>query len=97
MSENDLSILYSTHALQRMFSRSITEEEIKNCLLNGFLVTEYPNDNPYPSRLLTATYHQRTIHIVTAYNPEEKQHIIITAYVPNPEIWNEDFTKRRTK
>ena len=97
MSENGIKILYSTHALQRMFSRSITQEEIKNCLKNGVVIAEYPNDTPYPSKLLSLSSHQRTIHIVTAYNSEENNHIIITTYVPNPNLWNEDFTSRRKK
>jgi hypothetical protein len=97
MSENNVQILYSTHALQRMFSRSITQEEVENCLIHGVIIADYPNDTPYPSKLLSFTSSIRTIHMVTAYNPEENKHIIITVYIPNPDLWNEDFTSRRKK
>ena len=73
--------------------RSITQDEVEN----GITIAEYPNDTPYPSKLLFFTSSIRTIHIVTAYNPEENKHIIITAYIPNPDLWNEDFTSRRKK
>ena len=97
MSEKSVQLLYSTHALQRMFSRSITQDEVENCLIHGITIAEYPNDTPYSSKLLSFTSSIRTIHIVTAYNPEENKHIIITAYIPNPDLWNEDFTSRRKK
>ena len=35
--------------------------------------------------------------LFVAYNSEENRHIIITAYIPNPDLWNEDFTSRRKK
>ena len=97
MSKNNIEILYSTHALQRMFSRSITQEEIETCLQNGVVIADYSNDTPYPSRLLSWTVQHRTIHIVSAYNTDENKHVIITAYIPNPALWNEDFTSRRKK
>ena len=71
MSEKSAQLLYSTHALQRMFSRSITQDEVENCLIDGITIAEYPDDTPYPSKLLSFTSSIRKIHIVTAYNPEE--------------------------
>jgi hypothetical protein len=37
----------------------------------------------------------RPIHIVVAYDEDEKRCILITVYEPDPEIWDSDFKKRR--
>ena len=46
-------ILYFTkHALQRMYERSIFEEDVESVIIHGEIIKEYPNDTPYPSYLV---------------------------------------------
>lgn len=44
--------LFRVHAIQRMYQRSITAEEVHTVIQTGETIEDYPNDLPYPSRLL---------------------------------------------
>ena len=37
---------------------------------------------------------QRPIHVVLAYDPSTRTDIVVTAYEPDPELWNDDFKSR---
>jgi len=78
-----------------MFQRVITVEEVKFIISNGAIITEYPEDTPYPSKLMFATHHSRPLHIVCSENEEENTIIIITAYEPSAENWENDFITRK--
>lgn len=47
-------IKFSSHALQRMFERSIQKDTVIEAVKNGEIIREYPEDNPYPSSLIFA-------------------------------------------
>ena len=91
----DTKIIFSNHAVQQMFQRSITVENVKFVLLNGKLVTEYPDDKPLPSRLLFAICNNRSLHVVCSENASENEIIVITAYEVSPDIWENDFITRK--
>ena len=42
---------YRTHALERMFKRSIDFSDIDEIIENLEIIEVYPSDNPYPSCL----------------------------------------------
>ncbi|MBF0212003.1 MAG: DUF4258 domain-containing protein [Magnetococcales bacterium] len=91
-----MNILLRQHALQRMFEREVSMEDIRNVLLHGLVIEEYPEDTPYPSSLWLGEDEQgRPLHVVVAENRAEKQKIIITVYHPNPTLWLSDWTTRR--
>lgn len=86
------------HALQRMFERNITLEDIRDVVHYGQIIEDYPDDTPFPSGLwLGRDAHGRPIHVVVANNAADNQYIIITAYHPNPLLWSSDWTTRRNK
>jgi hypothetical protein len=47
-----MKIVYRTHALVRMFQGRIKTEDVRWVLVNGETIEDYPEDVPYPSRLL---------------------------------------------
>jgi len=47
------------------------------------VIEEYPDDTPYPSRLILGWNGTKPLHVVIADNNEDKETIIITAYEPN--------------
>lgn len=47
-----MKVTYRVHAVTRMFERGITEEEVHRVLSEGDVIAAYPEDQPYPSRLL---------------------------------------------
>jgi len=89
------NLIFRVHAVQRMFSRNISEIEVHEVLKNGDVIEEYLEDKPYPSCLIFCHVKSRPLHIVTAINNEEKITIIITVYEPDPHLWENDFKKRR--
>jgi hypothetical protein len=54
-----------------------------------------PDDTPYPSYLLPETINGRPLHVVV-YNEVEGVLIVITAYEPDPHLWEENYTRRRS-
>jgi hypothetical protein len=90
-----VEIIFSFHALQQMFKRNISVEQVKYAILNGEEIRSYPEDKPYPSKLLLVFENEIPLHIVIAQNSIENQTIVITAYNPESDIWLEDFKTRR--
>jgi hypothetical protein len=88
------SITYRLHAVQRMFKRKISAEEVRYVLETGEVIEEYPDDTPYPSRLIVGCYKGRLIHIVEADNFDDDEIIVITVYEPDTSEWDPDCRKR---
>jgi hypothetical protein len=95
--DSSKKIYYSNHAVKQMFQRNITTHEVEYALEKGETIQEYPEDRPYPSKLLLAFYGQRPLHVVCSYNKDEKITIIITVYEPTNKIWKNDFKTRKTQ
>ena len=86
-------IIFSQHAIIRMFERSISKDYVRSALKSGVAVEVYENDFPYPSALICLHIDNRFIHVVAAKNSEDTC-VIITAYIPDKNKWNETYTGR---
>jgi len=91
----DKKLIFSNHAVQQMFQRRISVDDVKFVLINGILVTTYPDDKPLPSRLLFAKCNNRSLHVVCSENYIANEIIVITAYEASPDIWENDFVTRK--
>ena len=90
----DNNIEITQHMLYRIHQRNISYKEIKEVIMNGRIIEDYPNDFPYPSCLvLGLTLKKRTLHVVVGIG--ENKLWLITAYEPDPSKWNIDFDKRK--
>ena len=78
-----------------MFQRNISVSDVKFVISNGTIISEYPDDRPYPSKLIFAVCNKRCFHIVCSENIIENEIIIITAYEASPDIWENDFVTRK--
>ena len=87
-------IKYSAHALQQLFLRNISTDDVEEVIRKGITVVEYADDTPYPSFLLLGIIAGRPIHVVAASN-DEGTCIIVTVYEPSLELWENDFRTRR--
>lgn len=90
------------HDQARMFTSRISvldsrvnSDIIKHVIQNGSIIKEYPEDTPYPSRLILGYEEKRPVHVVSAYNPADDTEYVITAYKPDLIHWSENFTERR--
>ena len=80
-----------------MFSRSISEEEVRFVVEKGEVIENYENDTPYPSKLISGQFGLKNLHVVAAVNDADKEIIIITVYEPDPHLWDNNFKTRRQK
>ncbi len=90
-------LVFRVHAIQRMFRRRISEEEVKEVVAMGETIETYPDDRPLPSRLILGWSGPRPIHVVAADNVEVQETIIITVYQPDVEEWEQGFKRRRNR
>ena len=88
------NLVFRVHAIQRMFSRGIIEDIVRRALETAQTLQEYPDDQPYPSRLVLGWHGTQPIHMVIALNEDENQVIVITVYEPDPAEWGSDFSRR---
>jgi len=87
--------VYRVHAIERMVERGITHEDVRAVLAGGDEIESYPDDSPYPSRLVLGWQGARPIHIVVAENAHDNETIVVTVYEPAPERWAPGFERRK--
>jgi hypothetical protein len=90
-------VVFSGHAIQRMFERGISRDGVLAVIAQGETVAEYAGDNPYPSRLLLAFVAARPLHVVLASDERAGVCIVVTVYEPSADQWDEDFRTRRVR
>lgn len=88
-------LVFRLHAIQRMFERWISVEDVRQVVSGGETIREYPDDSPYPSRLLLGWIGARPLHVVAATNAADGETIVITVYEPDPSQWEADFKRKR--
>ncbi len=90
------SIDITQHAFVRALERGIDLADAIEVVKNGEVIAAYPDDKPYPSRLMLGFGHSRQpLHVVVG----ESEHgvcSIITVYRPEAELWDADFKTRKT-
>lgn len=87
-------LIFRKHAIQRMFERAISTMEVARILNHGKCIINYPDDTPFPSRLVLGWSSERPIHVVAADSPENET-IIITVYEPDPALWEPGFERKK--
>jgi Domain of unknown function (DUF4258) len=90
-------LVFRVHAIQRMFQRRISEEEVKLVVAMGETIESYPTDKPFPSRLLLGWNGSRPIHVVAADDVPAQETIIVTVYQPDPTEWESGFVRRKPR
>ncbi len=90
-----MKMVFWAHAVKRLFEREIAIDEVRAVLLEGETIEDYPHDEPYPSKLVLGWMHGRPLHVVAAFNEDVAETIGITAYEPDPDIWDPDFRTKK--
>jgi len=80
-----------------MFQRGISTDEVTEAVRFGETIEVYPDDAPYPSRLIKGVGAERTLHVVVSDNTKDEELIIITVYEPDPKLWEMDFVRRKKR
>ena len=88
------NIVITIHAAKRLEQRCIRLKEILDCIFNGEIIEQYPDDYPYPSCLTLGNMNtSKPLHTVVGTNGEQLW--IVTAYYPAPAKWFDDLKTRR--
>ena len=88
------AIKWPAHCLERMQERDISGNDVKNCIMNGEIIEDYPIDYPPPSCLIYGyTLSGKVLHVVAG--TDHTNVCIITAYFPSSKKFQEDLKPRR--
>ena len=82
-------IEWTEHAASRILQRGITRQEVKEAIMTGEIIEDYPDDYPYPSNLILG----KSLHVVCGIG--EGRVWIITAYRPSMDKWEKDLKTRK--
>jgi hypothetical protein len=93
LAKENVRLIYRVHAVLRMAERGIREEDVACVISEGKEIENYPDDRPYPSRLLLGWVGGRPIHVVIAAASHDI--IVITVYEPDPKLWEPGFERRK--
>jgi hypothetical protein len=89
-------LLFLPHAIRQMSRplRMINPQEVEVVVIQGEVIEDYPSD-PRGHSCLVLGYGEagRAVHVVCS--PKDEYLAIITAYLPDPAQWSEDFKRRR--
>ena len=87
--------IYRVHAVRRMFERGISVGDVQTVVETGETIERYPDDTPYPSRLIYGVTGGKAVHVVVEDRPEVNEIIVITAYEPDAELWEPGMRRRK--
>jgi hypothetical protein len=89
-------IFFTGHAVRRMFERGLTRSDAIMVLEQGEVIADYPDDSPLPSCLKMAFVRGKAIHVVVAEDRAAETCHVVTAYHPDPDLWEPGFRTRRS-
>jgi len=87
--------LFSDHAINQMFKRNISVDNVKFVVENGEVIMTYLHDRPYPSYLILGYINKRPLHIVVGKDDDLERCVIVTAYEPDENIWETGFKSKK--
>ena len=87
------NMVLTQHSRKRFFERGIKRQDICDTIETGEIIEDYPEDYPFPSCLILGKSGETIIHIVASIDGD--MIYLITAYVPDPDKWEDDFKTRK--
>jgi len=91
--QND-NVFITQHASERCRQRGIRKKDIRNAVMAGEIIEQYPEDFPFPSCLVFGfSTDGRVLHVVLS--DEGTGSRIITSYYPDLNKWEKDCKTRK--
>lgn len=88
------NIAVTEHARIRLYERHLCIDDIVNGINTGEIIKQYPEDKPLPSCLVLGySVKLESIHIVVSCDTDFIY--LITAYFPDPDMWENDLRTRK--
>ena len=88
-------IISFTHT-ERLRRRRIKAEDIEQAIHTGTIIENYPEDRRGASCLIFGLAGKRPLHVVCG-RLEAEEVLIITAYEPDSEEWENDWATRKSR
>ncbi len=70
-------LVFRVHAVRRMVQRQISVDDVRHVLATGEVIENYPDDTPYPSRLILGWLGVRPVHVVAADDDDQTGETIV--------------------
>ena len=87
-------VIITIHAQERLRQRGLKAKDVRNCVMTGEIIEQYPDDFPFPSCLIFGkTINGKILHVVAS--DEGTGSRIITAYFPDNIKFEDDLKTRR--
>ena len=88
----------SDHGYEEMSDEDILARDVLAGVFDGVVVEDYPTYAKGPCVLvLQRDLNRQPIHVVWGIPKNlSSPAVVVTAYRPNPDLWSEDFTRRKT-
>jgi hypothetical protein len=84
-----------THT-EKLRLRRIKAADIERAVKSGNIIEDYPNDPRGASCLIFGRVGDRPLHILFAQLQAEEL-LVVTAYEPDPEEWEDDWQTRKAR
>ena len=84
-----------THT-EKLRLRRIKAADIEQAVKSGNIIEDYPNDPRGTSCLILGRVGHRPLHILFA-QLEAQEILVVTAYEPDPEEWEDDWQTRKAR
>ena len=90
-------VTVSDHGYEEMSDEDIPARDVLAGLFDGVVVEDYPTYAKGPCvPVLQRDLDQRPIHVVWGIPKNlSSPAVVVTAYRPSPDLWSEDFTRRK--
>ena len=87
----------SDHGYDEMSDENILVRDVIEGVLDGIVVEDYPTYAKGPCVLIFHLDHdRRPLHVVWGISKNlSSPAVVVTAYRPDPELWSEDFLRRK--
>ena len=94
---NSGEVLISDHGYDELAEDGLTVREILDGITSGIVIEEYPNYPKGPCVLLLQQERSgNPIHVVWGIPKDhDKPVVLVTAYRPDPERWDDSYLRRR--
>lgn len=89
-------VIITIHAQERLRQRGIRAKDVRNCIMTGEIIEQYPDDFPFPSCLVFGkSVNGKILHVVAS--DEGTGSRIITAYFPDNIEFEDDLKTRKER
>ena len=88
-------IFWTYHVNMRLGQRALSRDIILSAVGLYEIIEEYPEDKYLPSYLIHAENGELVFHVQIATDIISENVRIVTTYIPEPSLWEEDFRRRR--